>query len=55
MTKEEKELLFELIKKANLLLPRSQYISIERMPDNTLKLFGVNVANYGSPEYIEEE
>lgn len=54
MTNEERQQLFELIEKAKSLLPRAQYISIEKEPNNSLTLSGVRVAAYGSPEYIEE-
>jgi hypothetical protein len=52
MTKQEREALLQLIEKAALLLPGAEYILIER---NTLKLSGVRVSSYGSPEYIEEQ
>jgi hypothetical protein len=54
MTNEERQQLFELLEKAKTILPRAQYISIEKGPNNSLILFGVNVTNYGSPEYIDE-
>lgn len=55
MTNEERQQLFKLLEKAKSILPRAQYISIEKGPNNSLTLFGIRVFAYGSPEYMDED
>jgi hypothetical protein len=55
MTNEERQQLFELLEKAKAILPRAQYISVEKGPNNSLTLFGVRVFSYGSPEFMNED
>ena len=55
MTNEERQQLFELLEKAKTILPRAEYISVEKGPNNSLTLFGVRVFSYGSPEFMNED
>jgi hypothetical protein len=55
MTNEERQQLFELLEKAKTILPRAEYISVEKGPNNSLTLFGIKVFAQGSPEFMNED
>ena len=55
MTNEERQQLLELLEKAKTILPRAEYISVEKGPNNSLTLFGIKVFAQGSPEFMDED